>query len=65
MLYVQVEDALLREQADQYNRRIRDYEERQRQFREEEERRAEAEAEVVRALLCISEDCKSWYEVNS
>lgn len=45
----EVEDALLREQTDQYNRRIRDYEERQRQrqFREEEEeRRAEAEAEV-------------------
>lgn len=62
MLYMQVEDALLREQTDQYNRRIRDYEERQRQrqFREEEEeRRAEAEAEVVRALLRISEDCKS------
>lgn len=43
----EVEDALLREQADQYNRRIRDYEERQRQFREdEEERRVAAEAEV-------------------
>ncbi|GAB1600714.1 core-binding factor subunit beta-like isoform X1 [Argonauta hians] len=39
----EVEDALLREQADQYNRRIRGFEERQRQFREQEVRRTEAE----------------------
>ncbi|XP_052822981.1 core-binding factor subunit beta isoform X2 [Octopus bimaculoides] len=38
-----VEDAILREQTDQYNRRIRGFEERQRQFREQEVRRTEAE----------------------
>ncbi|XP_064640703.1 core-binding factor subunit beta-like isoform X2 [Lineus longissimus] len=41
----QVEDALLREQIEQYNRRLREFEERQRQYREEQERQAEAEAE--------------------
>ncbi|XP_064599092.1 core-binding factor subunit beta-like [Liolophura sinensis] len=44
----QVEDALLREQIERYNRRIREFEERQRQYREEQERRAEAEAEARR-----------------
>lgn len=59
LLYLQVEDSLLREQIEQYNRRLQELEERQRQYRDEQERRAEAEAEVVQALLCISEDRKS------
>jgi hypothetical protein len=50
-----VEDSLLREQIQQYNQRLRDFEDRQRQYREEAERQAEAEAEVVQALLRISE----------
>ena len=55
----QVEDTLLREQIDQYNRQLRDFEDRQRHYREEQERRAEAEAEVVQALLNFSEERKS------
>ncbi|KAL3858969.1 hypothetical protein ACJMK2_009214 [Sinanodonta woodiana] len=55
----EVEDALLREQIDQYNRQLRDFEDRQRQYHEEQERRAEAEAEVVQALLRFSEERKS------
>jgi hypothetical protein len=55
LLYFQVEDSALRDQIEQYNRRLRDFEERQRQYREEQERQAEAEAEVVQALLRISE----------
>ena len=51
----QVEDTLLREQIEQYNSRLRAYEDRQRHFREEQDRQAEAEAEVVQALLNISE----------
>ena len=54
-ILLQVEDSLLRQQLEQYNRRLRDFEERQRQYREEQERQAEAEAEVVQALLNISE----------
>ncbi|KAK7500236.1 hypothetical protein BaRGS_00008459, partial [Batillaria attramentaria] len=50
----EAEDALLREQIEQYNRRLRDFEERQRQYRQEQERQAESEAEVVQALLQIS-----------
>ena len=41
------------------NRRIRNFPDIQRQYREQQERRAEQEAEVVEALLCISEDRKS------
>ena len=51
-----MEDAILRDQIEQYNRRLRDFEERQRQYQQEQERQAEAEAEVVEALLCISSD---------
>ncbi|KAL5022149.1 hypothetical protein ScPMuIL_001304 [Solemya velum] len=40
-----VEDSLLREQIEQYNRRLQELEDRQRQYRDEQERRAEAEAE--------------------
>lgn len=43
----EVEDAVLREQIEQYNRRLREFEERQRQYREQQERRAEAEAELT------------------
>ncbi len=52
----QVEDALLREQIEAYNRRLREFEDRQRAYREEQERQAEAEAEVVQALLRFSEN---------
>ena len=58
-VHFQVEDTLLREQIDQYNRQLRDFEDRQRHYREEQERRAEAEAEVVQALLNFSEERKS------
>lgn len=51
---LQAEDALLREQIEEYNQRLRDFEERQRQYRQEQERQAESEAEVVEALLQIS-----------
>lgn len=54
-LYFQVEDTLLREQIEAYNRRLREFEDRQRAYREEQERQAEAEAEVVQALLHFSE----------
>lgn len=54
-----IEDALLRDQIDQYNRQLRDFEDRERHYREEQERRAEAEAEVVQALLNFSEERKS------
>jgi hypothetical protein len=50
---------MLREQVDQYNRRIRDFELRQQQYRDQQDRRAEQEAEVVEALLCFSEERKS------
>ncbi len=53
---LQVEDALLREQIEAYNRRLREFEDRQRAYREEQERQAEAEAEVVQALLRFSEN---------
>eukprot|EP00918_Siedleckia_nematoides_P012307 GHVU01026980.1.p1 GENE.GHVU01026980.1~~GHVU01026980.1.p1 ORF type:complete len:299 (+),score=29.46 GHVU01026980.1:75-971(+) len=43
-----VEDALLRQQIEEYNRRMRDFEDRQRQYREDQERVAEAEAEARR-----------------
>lgn len=55
----QAEDAMLREQVEQYNRRIRDFEIRQQQYRDQQDRRAEQEAEVVEALLCFSEERKS------
>ena len=45
---------MLREQIEEYNRRLREFEERQRQYRQEQERQAESEAEVVEALLQIS-----------
>ncbi len=51
---IQVEDSLLREQIEQYNRRLREFEDRQRQYQEDRERQAEAEAEVVQALMDIS-----------
>lgn len=44
---------------DQYQRQLQDFENRQRHYREEQERRAEAEAEVVQALLNFSEERKS------
>ena len=56
---LQVEDQLLREQIEQYNRRLREFEDRQRQYHEDQERQAEAEAEVVQALLRISNE-KPW-----
>ncbi|XP_025114682.1 uncharacterized protein LOC112576460 isoform X3 [Pomacea canaliculata] len=47
----EAEDALLREQIEEYNRRLREFEERQRQYRQEQERQAESEAErLVHAL---------------
>ena len=52
----QVEDTILRDQIEAYNRRLRDFEDRQQRYREEQERQAEAEAEVVQALLRISEN---------
>ena len=42
----QVEDVVLRETIEQQNRRLREFEERQRLHREELERQAEAEVEV-------------------
>lgn len=54
-----IEDSILRQQLDQHNRQLRDFEDRQRHYREEQERRAEAEAEVVQALLNFSEERKS------
>ena len=54
-LTFKVEDAILRQQIEQCNRRLRDFDERQRQYREEQERQAEAEAEVVRTLLHFSQ----------
>ncbi|XP_046378780.1 core-binding factor subunit beta-like isoform X1 [Haliotis cracherodii] len=47
----EVEDAILREQIDQYNRRLREFEERQRQYRQDQERQAESEAEQERQML--------------
>ncbi|XP_063439259.1 core-binding factor subunit beta-like isoform X1 [Mytilus trossulus] len=44
----EAEDAMLREQVDQYNRRIRDFEIRQQQYRDQQDRRAEQEAETSR-----------------
>lgn len=55
MLNLQVEDAILREQIEQNNRRVQEFEERRRQRLQEQERQAASEAEVVEALLCISE----------
>ncbi|XP_033754924.1 core-binding factor subunit beta-like isoform X1 [Pecten maximus] len=54
----EVEAAMLRDQIEQYNRRLREFEERQRQYRQQQERQAEQEAEVVEALLCIAEEGK-------
>ena len=51
-----MEDENLRQQIEQYNRRLREYEDRQRQYREEQERQAEMEAEVVETLLTFSEN---------
>ena len=50
----QVEDGRLREQIEQYNRQLQEFEDRQRQYREERERQAEAEAEVVHSLLDLN-----------
>ena len=41
-----IEDAILREQMERYNSRMRELEERQRLFKAAQERQAEAEAEV-------------------
>lgn len=49
----------LQQQIDNYNRQLRDFDDRQRRYQEEQERRAEAEAEVVQALLNFSEERKS------
>ena len=54
VLSLQVEDAMLREQLEQYNRRLREIEDRQRHLQEEQERQAEMEAEVVETLLQFS-----------
>ncbi|XP_050395763.1 core-binding factor subunit beta isoform X1 [Patella vulgata] len=45
----EVEQTLLREQIEQYNRRLREFEERQRQYRQDQDRQAESEAEVKKA----------------
>ncbi|CAM1320567.1 CBFB (predicted) [Pycnogonum litorale] len=42
----QMEDSILREQIEIYNRRLRDFEEKQRAYRAQHERRVEAEAEA-------------------
>ncbi|XP_045192184.1 protein big brother-like isoform X1 [Mercenaria mercenaria] len=46
-----VEDNLLRQQMDQYQRQLQDFENRQRHYREEQERRAEAEAEEYHRFI--------------
>jgi len=48
----QLEDAILREQMERYNSRMRELEERQRIFKAAQERQAEAEAEV-RFLIIV------------
>ena len=53
-MLLQVEDEMLREQIEQYNLRVREFDQRHRLYREEQERQADAEAEVVQALLDIS-----------
>ncbi|KAL8585308.1 hypothetical protein ACOMHN_066896 [Nucella lapillus] len=47
----EAEDALLREQIEEYNRRLREFEDRQRQYRQEQERQAETEAESQDPLI--------------
>lgn len=52
----QVEDALLREQIERYNQRLRDFEEKQRAFRAQQERQAEAEVEARKKQAELSPD---------
>ncbi|GBO02202.1 Protein big brother [Araneus ventricosus] len=42
----QIEDAILREQLERYNQRVRDFEEKQRLYRSQHDRHVEAEVEV-------------------
>ncbi len=48
-----IEDAILREQIERYNSRMRELEERQRIFKAAQERQAEAEAEVSMKCACV------------
>ena len=50
----QVEDQILREQIEQYNRHLHGIDDQQRHLQEEREQRAEVEAEVAEALLHFS-----------
>ncbi|XP_076336442.1 protein big brother-like [Tachypleus tridentatus] len=52
----QVEDAVLREQIDRYNQRLRDFEEKQRAYRAQQERHAEAEVEARKKVSGLSPD---------
>jgi len=49
-----VEDSILREQIEQYNQQVREY---QRQVHTDQERHTDTEADVVQALLDISTPC--------
>ncbi|KAK2187625.1 hypothetical protein NP493_159g00008 [Ridgeia piscesae] len=49
-----VEDQILREQIEQYNRHLHGIDDQQRHLQEEREQRAEVEAEVAEALLHFS-----------
>ncbi len=49
----QLEDAILREQMERYNSRMRELEERQRIFKAAQERQAEAEAEVRFFIIIV------------
>ncbi|KAK8779150.1 hypothetical protein V5799_019509 [Amblyomma americanum] len=51
-----LEDAVLRDQIECYNQRLRDFEEKQRAFRARHERQAEAELEVRRKHQELSPD---------
>ncbi|XP_013779489.2 protein big brother-like [Limulus polyphemus] len=52
----QVEDAILREQIDRYNQRLRDFEEKQRAYRAQQERHEEAETETKRKITELSSE---------